>query len=846
MKQKNYLFKEKLSSIDPDVQYFITAEEDRQSDNLLMIASESLCPEPVRECLTSAHTNKYAEGYPSSRMTVDERARIEKEPERYLAFHRRYGDRRFYKGAQFSNFVEVLAQRRAAEIFANPNAAVDDIFVNVQSLSGAAANNAVYNSFLVPGDTIMGMSLSYGGHLTHGSPFNRSGRQYNVIPYTVDFKTGQFNYDEIERLAMEHKPKLIIAGASAYPWSIDWPKLKAICEKVSVQIPGLNQSGALLLADISHPAGLVTAGLFNNPVGIADISSMTTHKTLCGPRGAIIISTDEEIAKRIDLGVFPGEQGGPHINNIVAKAVCFKIAATKEFKELQQSIYDNCQALAQEFKKLGLTLAYGGTDSHLLLIDLHSLKTKSGVFLDGDVASNILDLCGVTCNKNALPGDETGARPRGIRFGTTIVSQLGMGKAEMRRIARLVYYVLTNIQTFSVISHSGEIVRGKIDLKIIEKARAEVNKLLNVKTKAPIGNLIEISGERALAFLQELVNINLYQLTAGDVVSADLKYGNTGKVEMIIKVSELNADNQSFTLIPPKTEVDKLYRFFKGLSDGFIFFGHQDIYAKVEGPVVVKVKSGKLSVPEADPLSRVRPASGGKANISKLTSHISHPKSDFVFKPYNGAPRKTVLYQEHQRLTKPQFIVPFAGWSMPLWYSRASEEHYAVRTAAGLFDVSHMGKLEISGSYATRFLDLVTTNFVPKLKVGQSHYSYILNADGDVLDDVLLYRLEPERYLIVANAANKEKIEQWLNAVNNAEVIIDRSNPDRELENKVNIIDRGVVDPWINIALQGQASLKILLKLAANKDDARKLRQHNALHWRENTKAALTNRQKAR
>ncbi|MCK4909746.1 MAG: hypothetical protein KAS70_07595, partial [Planctomycetes bacterium] len=296
-KTNNFFFDEDLGKLDPELTNFISAEEARQTNKLLMIPSESLCPSPVRDALTTPFTNKYAEGYPSLRMTIHERKRIEKETDRYLAFHRRYGDRRFYKGAEFCNFIEVLAQRRAAEIFANPNAPAETIFVNVQSLSGAAANNAVYNAFLTPGDTIMGLSLSYGGHLTHGSPFNRSGRQYNVIPYPVDMKTGKLNYEEIKKLALEHKPKIIVAGASAYPWSIDWKKLREIADAVPVQIPAsttggsdLSKPGAILLADISHPAGLAIAGLFPNPVGYADVTTLTTHKTLCGPRGAIIIS----------------------------------------------------------------------------------------------------------------------------------------------------------------------------------------------------------------------------------------------------------------------------------------------------------------------------------------------------------------------------------------------------------------------------------------------------------------------------------------------------------------------------------------------------------------------------
>ncbi|MFA5793625.1 MAG: glycine cleavage system aminomethyltransferase GcvT [Candidatus Brocadiia bacterium] len=807
-KQSSFLFDSGLGKLDPDIQFFAKCEEGRQSSSLLMIASESLCPKPVREALTMVFTNKYAEGYPSLRMAQDERNQVEKEPARYLSFHRRYGDRRFYKGAEFSNFVEVLAQRRAAEIFANPNASVDEIFVNVQSLSGAAANNAVYNAFVVPGDTIMGMSLSYGGHLTHGSPFNRSGRQYKVVPYTVDLNTGKLDYNQIESLALEHKPKIIIAGASAYPWSIDWKRLSEIAHKVPVQVEGLNRQGAVLMADISHPSGLVVAGLFPNPVGLADVSTLTTHKTLCGPRGAIIISTNEEVARRIDFGVFPGEQGGPHMNNIAAKAVSFKIASMPEFKQLQQRIYDNCQVLSKTFEKLGLKLAYGGTDSHLCLIDLDSIKTESGIPLRGDVASNILDLCGITCNKNALPGDETGTRPRGVRFGTTVLSQLGFGKKEMETIAKMVYRVLINIQTFKVISHSGEIVRGKIDQKIMDETRQEVNRLLKVKpVKQEGSDAIAIQGERSEAFIQSLVPINMYEFEIGQVIRTSLM-DYSGKVIDKVLLKVINADDY---LIKPSKNINQVANYLDKLSDGYIKFDPIDPYRKIEGPVVVKMVKAKISAAKVidaqNDLSKPYFLGQKALTLGKIV--YKAVDKEFKFVPYDGDSRKTAIYEEHLKLTKPNFMVPFAGWTMPLWYTRGSEEHINVRTACGLFDVSHMGKIRITGSYAMRFIDLVTTNYVPKLMPGQSHYSYIFNPDADVMDDVIVYYLAPKDYLLVVNASNAEKIYQWLNAVNKRQVIIDRDNLGCRIEGSVEISK----PDWVNVALQGRKSFAVLRKI---------------------------------
>lgn len=845
MKQSNYLFTDTLVESDQTADILINEETTRQSDKLVMIPSESLCPPAVRQALATVFSHKYAEGYPSLRMTVSERQRVEEGMERYLAFHRRYGDRRFYKGAEFCNMVEVLAQKRAAEIFATKDVPAEKIFVNVQPLSGAAANNAVYNAFVVPGDVIMGMSLSYGGHLSHGSPFNRSGRQYKVISYTVDMATGKLNYEEIEKLAQEHKPKIIIAGASAYPWGIDWARLSEIARDVPVQIPGLVRSGAVLLADISHPAGLVVAGYFPNPIGYADVITLTTHKTMCGPRGAIILSTNEEIARRIDLGVFPGEQGGPHLNNILAKAVCFKLAATERFKELQKRIVDNCQSLAAGLQKLGIKLAYGGTNSHMVLIDLGGLSHHPK--LTGDVASNILDLCGITANKNALPGDETGARPRGIRFGTPILSQRGMGKSEMEKIAGLIHKVLTNIRTFKVMGMSGEIVRGKIPLDVVEEVKGEVKKLTDrfpiKESSRPAGQessrpkSLEIVGERATAFLQTVLSADVYGLIPNQTIKT-LMYDSKGREIASVILQCLTRQHYRLTT----DKLDKVNIYLAGLSDGFILFDDDDIYLKVEGPVVLKqVTSDKLQVTGAQSkIQYSKPYFIGQKALLSRNPKSAIRNSQFTFKPDEGEPRKTALYEEHLKLTKKQFVVSFAGWALPVWYTRASEEHSAVRQTAGLFDVSHMGKIEITGDYATRFLDLVTTNYVAKLRNGQAHYSYILSPDGNVLDDIFLYRMEENHYLMIVNAANAEKIWQWLNAVNERKVVIDNDHVTAEIEDKVTLKDsrygtapKGQPGQIINMALQGPESLKILLQLLKNEPDKDRLIQLKKSHFAE-------------
>ncbi len=388
-----------------------------------------------------------------------------------LAYYRRYADRRFYKGGEYVNFLETLAQRRAAQCFAtdkNSNAimkvSAEEIFVNVQPLSGAAANNSVYEAFVEPGDTVMGMALAHGGHLTHGSQFNRSGRRYHIISYEIDRETEKLDYQAIRDLAIEYRPKMIIAGYTSYPWACDWQKFREIADSV----------GAILFADIAHPAGLVVAGQYPSPVGYADVITLTTHKTLCGPRGAVILTTDEEKARRIDNAVFPGEQGGPHVNKFAAIAVAFKIAQTKKFKKLQEKIIENAKVLASALERRGLKIAYGGTNTHLLVIDLKAIKTSIGFPLKGEIAARILDICGLVVNKNTLPGDETAADASGIRLGTLWITRRGLGKEEIEKLAELIHRVLVSIESFSYIGLTGNFPRGKIAPEILEEVKREV------------------------------------------------------------------------------------------------------------------------------------------------------------------------------------------------------------------------------------------------------------------------------------------------------------------------------------------------------------------------------------
>lgn len=384
-----------LAEVDPEVKQAIDNEMRRQTGVIELIASENLVSKAVLEAAGSVLTNKYAEGYP---------------------------DHRYYGGCQYVDVVENLARERAKKLFGADH-------VNVQPHSGAQANTAVYFAALKPGDTVMGMNLSHGGHLTHGSPVNISGKYFNFVAYGVSPETERIDYDEVRRLAREYKPKLIVAGASAYPRIIDFAAFRSIADEV----------GAYLMVDMAHIAGLVAAGLHPSPVPYAQFVTTTTHKTLRGPRGGMILCTSEW-ANAIDKAVFPGIQGGPLMHIIAAKAVAFKEALEPSFKEYQQQIVKNAKVLAEELMSRGYRLVSGGTDNHLMLVDL----TSKGI--TGKDAETVLDKVGITVNKNAIPFDKR--KPTvtsGIRIGTPAVTTRGMKEDEMKKIASLIDRTLSSI-----------------------------------------------------------------------------------------------------------------------------------------------------------------------------------------------------------------------------------------------------------------------------------------------------------------------------------------------------------------------------------------------------------------
>ena len=391
-----------LDVVDTEIQEAINKELSRQRDKLEMIASENIVSKAVMQAQGSVLTNKYAEGYPG---------------------------KRYYGGCEYVDVVEQLAIDRAKKLFGAE-------YANVQPHSGAQANTAVYFALLQPGDTILGMNLTDGGHLTHGSPVNISGKYFKIIPYGVDKETERIDYDELERLAKEHQPKLIVGGASAYSRVIDFERMAQIAKSV----------GAYFMVDMAHIAGLVAAGLHPSPVPYADVVTTTTHKTLRGPRGGLILCRDAEFGKQFNKAIFPGIQGGPLMHVIAAKAVAFKEALSDEFKVYQQQVLDNAKALADELVKKGFRIVSGGTDNHLMLVDLRSKN------ITGKEAQFLLDEIGITANRNTIPFEPLSPFvTSGIRLGTPALTTRGLKEDDIREVADIIADVIENREDGAVI-----------------------------------------------------------------------------------------------------------------------------------------------------------------------------------------------------------------------------------------------------------------------------------------------------------------------------------------------------------------------------------------------------------
>ncbi|WP_270632065.1 serine hydroxymethyltransferase [Megamonas funiformis] len=404
-----------LKTVDPEIQKAIDQELSRQREKLEMIASENIVSTAVMQAQGSILTNKYAEGYPG---------------------------KRYYGGCEYVDIVEQLAIDRAKKLFGAE-------YANVQPHSGAQANTAVYFALLQPGDTILGMNLTDGGHLTHGSPVNISGKYFKIIPYGVDKETERIDYDELERLAKEHQPKLIVGGASAYSRVIDFERMAQIAKSV----------GAYFMVDMAHIAGLVAAGLHPSPVPYADVVTTTTHKTLRGPRGGLILCRDAEFGKQFNKAIFPGIQGGPLMHVVAAKAVAFKEALSDEFKVYQQQVLDNAKALADELVKKGFRIVSGGTDNHLMLVDLRSKN------ITGKEAQFLLDEIGITANRNTIPFEPLSPFvTSGIRLGTPALTTRGLKEEDIREVADII----------------ADVIENREDSAVIEAAKAKVQAICKI------------------------------------------------------------------------------------------------------------------------------------------------------------------------------------------------------------------------------------------------------------------------------------------------------------------------------------------------------------------------------
>jgi glycine hydroxymethyltransferase len=820
----DYLFRGSLADLDPEVYELTQVESERQARKLILIPSESQAPLAVREAMSSAFQNIYAEGYPDEASRWMSEAEILDYPAR-LANFRRNSDPRYYKGTEYADAIEALARRRCAEAFAANGVTADQIYVNVQALSGAPANNAVYQALVEPGSVVMGMNLLHGGHLSHGSSANRSGKLYKIVHYNVDPETEQLDYEAVMELALANRPKMIICGYSSYSWVPNWKAFRRIADAV----------GAYLLADISHLGGLVASGVVPSPIGYAHVVTSTTHKTLHGPRGAVILTTDPALAKKLDKAVFPGEQGGPHVHIFAALALTFKLARTKQFEKLQKQTIKNAQAMSERFKERGLRVPFGGTNCHMLNLDCRTIVGPDGTSLSGDQAARILDLVGIVLNRNTIPGDKSASDPSGIRLGTPWITQRGFDEQKSRQLADIIADVLLACAPHSVQSAHGKPQRrAKLDFEILNAARLQVRALAQaagidfeptmhgyphfyyIDDQATTG-VFDLNGERVRQFLDYVVSSDLSLLKPGQSQATRLA---TPRGEITGTLTCVDAS--AYRLSVPLEQAGLAATWLRDLSDGYVSFnldGKQDYSPRrLPGPIVVAESSNVSSTDS--PIAAEKGAHTEKPwfiGISGAGEGKALP--DFKWHETEAPLRQTPLYEIHKSLGAK--MVPFAGWEMPVWYSSVMEEHLATRQAAGLFDVSHMGVYQVEGPDAASFLDSLCANSVGSLRPGESLYSHLLDPDANVIDDTLVYRRAVDKFLMVVNASNDDKDRAWLEAVRDGKVKIDSLRPGSRTLGYAAVI-RNLRDPKagadmrVDIALQGPKSQDVLLAMGVS------------------------------
>jgi len=592
------------------------------------------------------------------------------------------------------------------------------------------------------------------------------------------------------------------------------------------------------LTDISHIGGLVAAGVVPSPIGHAHVVMSTTHKSIDGPRGAVLLTTDAAIAKKIDKAVFPGEQGGPHVNVFAALSLTFKLTQTKQFKQLQAQTLKNAKAMADQFVLRGLRVPFGGTDTHLVNVDCTSVVGEDGTKLSGDQASRILDIVGVVVNRNTIPGDKNSMDPSGIRLGTPWITQRGFDEKKTRELANIMADVLIACAPHSVDTvKKGKQRRAKLDFNVLNDAKLKIRKLATsagidfkpTKTGYPhfyyIDDIIkgrdtaifDLSGPRVRQVLDYAASSDLSALKPkqSQATTIDTPKG-------VVKCALVNVDNFTYQLVVPAKKAAVIATWLRDLSDGYTSFkldGEKDFSAKrIPGPFTVS-QTKKLRARNAWPAKGIA-VSEDKPYFIGISSEVQKEAlPPFVWNESEGELKKTALNQVHRDLGGR--MVPFAGWEMPVQYTGIFEEHLATRNAAGLFDVSHMGVYDVRGADAAAFLDTVCGNDCGGLQPGESLYSHFLTPDADVIDDTLIYRRGWDNYLVVVNASNDDKDRTWLESVRDGKVKIDNNRAwARTYGYEANI--RNLRDPKagtdlrVDIALQGPKSRDILLAMGVN------------------------------
>eukprot|EP00051_Salpingoeca_urceolata_P032361 m.15388 g.15388 ORF g.15388 m.15388 type:complete len:1122 (-) comp5011_c0_seq1:110-3475(-) len=848
---------------DSAVMQAIAMEQARQRNQLIMIPSESACINPSASVTSSCFGNIYAEGSADLRLCRRNGLIAENDENLYNAWHARLSDGRFYRGCIGADRVEALARHyisRSLSLLADsPDA--EQLYVCIQALSGGPANLAIYQGLLDHGDSILTLDLTNGGHLSHGSPYNVSGQFYKASHYGIDDESGRLNYDTIRKQARQAQPKLIVAGYSAYPWDVDWAEFRSIADDV----------GALLLADCSHLAGLIISGQLNNPVPHADVIMFTTHKTLLGPRGAAIVTKDYSLGKKIEHAIFPGLQGGPHMNSIAAIARHFEYILDNrdEFCALQREVVRTSQVLSDALQEQGFSIAYGGTETHMLLVDLKDFKTANGEVLDGETASRLLERIGIICNKNTLPQDSSSSDASGLRLSTAWLVQRGVTDEQIRNIACVMRDLLGSAVGFKVWCPTGDQrYRAKVPWQELAHGKQAVSSIsheLPFPGKLPGDELIGvipmpsavtgqgrsgilIRGDKALMAANEVLTCNALSLQPGEIAQGYMLQPD-GQVIDDVVVANLGRTphdgwgtlgQENVGIFPNFNQYHEVVSWLSSVSEGHTMIRGNDAYAKISGPFTVEPledtsplhrvtlePAHELSKASATMLDVTKPFFVGQDNIPEKLSQGLPALPRFEPPAPTTDLRYTVLHQWHQdRNAK---MANFAGWDMPIEYPDTGifKEHAAVRSAAGLFDVTHMSAISITGPGARPFLEDVCANYLSRLEDNEAQYTYMLREDGSALDDLYVYKLSPEEYMVVVNASNFECDLAWLNAVNNGEVCIDNNAPYKQLSARATITPLREADEasLIGFAFQGPLSADVLAELTTSSDAAKAVRK---------------------